>query len=63
MSDEVAGEIRKTFLTNKYRVLLTRAREGMVIFVPEGSDEDQTRRSELYDETFEYLKNCGIEEL
>ncbi len=55
-----AAEVRKQYLLNKYRVLLTRARVGMVIFIPEGNNEDETRKSELYDETFEYLKSCGI---
>jgi hypothetical protein len=58
-----AAEIRKQYLLNKYRVLLTRARVGMIIFIPEGSNEDETRNSEHYDETYEYLKSCGIEVL
>jgi hypothetical protein len=51
---------RKKYLINAYRVLLTRARQGMVIVIPEGSREDHTRKSEYYDPTFEYLKNIGI---
>lgn len=51
---------RKKYLINAYRVLLTRARQGMVIVVPEGNSEDHTRKSEYYDPTFEYLKNIGI---
>jgi hypothetical protein len=47
-------------LKNAYRVLLKRARQGMVIVVPEGDDEDGTRKKEYYDETFEYLKNLGM---
>ena len=53
----------KTHLKNAYRVLLTRARQGMIIFVPKGSDEDKTRSSEFYDAIYEYLKNCGITEI
>jgi len=53
----------KNYLKNSYRVLLTRARSGMVIFVPEGNDEDQTRLREYYDGTYKYLKSLGIEEL
>lgn len=53
-------EERKKYLINAYRVLLTRARQGMVIVVPEGNIEDHTRRNEFYDETFNYLKNTGI---
>jgi DUF2075 family protein len=51
---------RQQYLKNAYRVLLTRARQGMVIVVPPGDNEDGTRRSEFYDETFEYLKSIGI---
>ncbi|MDD4991179.1 MAG: DUF2075 domain-containing protein [Paludibacter sp.] len=53
-------EERKLYLKNAYRVLLTRARQGMVIVVPEGNAEDHTRKSEYYDTTFEYLKEIGI---
>ena len=51
---------RKLYLKNAYRVLLTRARQGMVIVVPEGNPEDPTRKAEYYDCTFEYLKEIGI---
>lgn len=51
---------RQTYLKNAYRVLLTRARQGMVVVVPEGSDEDPTRRREYYDGTFEYLRALGL---
>lgn len=53
-------EIRKKYLINAYRVLLTRARQGMVIVVPNGENEDHTRLPEFYDSTFNYLKNIGI---
>jgi DUF2075 family protein len=53
-------DIRKKYLINAYRVLLTRARQGMVIVVPEGNDEDHTRRSEFYDSTYFYLKSIGF---
>lgn len=52
---------RKLYLKNAYRVLLTRARQGMVIVVPEGDVEDHTRLPEFYDDTFEYLKSIGFE--
>ena len=45
---------------NAYRVLLTRARQGMVIFIPEGDPEDHTRKAEYYDPTFEYLTEIGF---
>lgn len=48
------------FLENSYRVLLTRARQGMVIFVPEGDDKDPTRIKEFYDDTYAYLVSCGV---
>lgn len=58
-------EQRQRYLKNAYRVLLTRARQGLVIFVPEGADpeEDMTRSRLLYDEIFNYFKKCGIVEL
>ena len=43
-----------------YRVLLTRARQGMVIVIPEGSEEDQTRAAGYYNGTFNYLHELGI---
>jgi len=47
-------------LKNAYRVLLTRARQGMAIFVPAGSHDDQTRKCEWYDGIYGYLKEIGI---
>lgn len=54
---------RKMYLKNAYRVLLTRARQGMVIVVPKGNPEDPTRKPEFYDSTYKYLKSIGLEEL
>jgi hypothetical protein len=51
---------RQVFLKNAYRVLLTRARQGMVIVVPDGDAEDPTRDSRYYDPTFAYLKEIGF---
>lgn len=51
---------RQTYLKNAYRVLLTRARQGMVIVIPEGSPEDPTRKLEFYDPTFAYLQKLGF---
>lgn len=59
--NNINKEERKLYLKNAYRVLLTRARQGMVIVVPEGNNDDATRIPSFYDETFEYLKNIGIE--
>lgn len=59
------------YMLNAYRVLLTRARIGMVICVPKGNPnknvngyfEDSTRLPEYYNGTYEYLKSLGIEEI
>lgn len=61
--NNVQKDDRRLFLKNAYRVLLTRARQGMVIFVPEGNKHDKTRHPRYYDGTFEYLKSLGIREL
>ena len=52
---------RKLYQKNAYRVLLTRARQGMVICVPPGNTDDPTRDSSFYDPTFNYLKQTGIQ--
>ncbi len=56
---------QKRYLVNSYRVLLTRARQGMVLFIPKGVDpeEDSTRDQAYYDGIYNYLKSCGIAEL
>lgn len=54
---------RQKYITNSYRVLLTRGRQGMVIFVPEGNDSDPTRQKIYYDQTYDFLKSCGIGEI
>jgi len=51
----------QAYLANAYRVLLTRARQGIIIFVPKGDDQDFTRLREFYEETFTFFKDCGIE--
>ena len=50
----------RRYLLNAYRVLLTRARQGMVIFVPPGNASDLTRPPKYYDETFTYLQRAGL---
>jgi len=57
---QIKKEERKMYLKNAYRVLLTRARQGMVIVVPSGDAEDPTRAPAFYDGTFEYLTSIGI---
>jgi len=59
----ISDETRRLYLKNAYRVLLTRARQGMVIFVPEGDCSDVTRDPEHYDGTFAYLRSIGIAEI
>lgn len=62
---------KQKYMLNAYRVLLTRARAGMIICVPEGNKnktpngfwEDSTRLPEFYDGTYQYLKSLGIEEI
>lgn len=59
----VKTRITQAYMRNAYRVLLTRARLGMVICVPEGSNEDTTRAPEFYDTTYQYLKSLGLKVL
>jgi len=56
-------EQNRLFHKNTYRILLTRARQGLVIFIPEGDVEDPTRNPEFYDGTYNYLKEIGIQEI
>jgi hypothetical protein len=60
-------DINKTYQLNAYRVLLTRARQGMVIVVPSGDTgvppDDETRRPEYYDSVYAYLKEIGLKEV
>lgn len=60
---KINKEERKKYLINAYRVLLTRARKGMVLVIPEGNSEDHTRQPEFYNDTFEYFKSLGLEVL
>jgi hypothetical protein len=59
----VSSDERRLYLKNAYRVLLTRARQGMAIFVPEGSSDDQTRKPEWYAGIYNYLQEIGIQEI
>jgi hypothetical protein len=56
----INDDIRRRYLLNTYRVLLTRARQGMIIFIPEGDESDRTRRPEYYDSVFNYFLQCGV---
>jgi hypothetical protein len=57
----VAKQVQQSYLVNAYRVLLTRARQGMVIYIPKGDVSDPTRRPEYYNGVSAFLENCGLE--
>ena len=61
--NNIKDESKQLYLKNSYRVLLTRARQGMIIFVPEGDQNDFTRMPHDYNFIYDYLKNIGIQEL
>ena len=57
-------DIQKKHILNSYRVLLTRARKGMVIYIPKVGDyEDIYDVSKYFDSTYDYLKSCGIKDI
>ena len=56
----ISNTDNRTYVKNAYRVLLTRARQGMVVFVPPGEASDPTRSPAFYDSTFNYLQELGI---
>ena len=58
--DRITDDTRAAYLANSYRVLLTRARQGMAIYVPAGSDIDDTRNPDFYEQTYAFLCECGI---
>lgn len=57
----IRKEERKKYQLNAYRVLLTRARQGMIIVIPEGNSDDHTRLPDFYDDTYNYFKEIGIQ--
>lgn len=59
----INNDTDKKYLLNSYRVLLTRARQGMIIFIPQGDKYDKTRLPEFYNNIFEYLCECGVQVL
>jgi len=59
----IRDQTRRQYILNKYRVLLTRAREGMIIWVPPGDQSDRTRPPEQYDCIAQFLQSCGIKEI
>jgi Uncharacterized conserved protein (DUF2075) len=61
--NQTNASAEQQFLLNTYRVLLTRAREGIIVFVPEGDSNDETRLPEIYDPIFKYLVSCGLQRI
>jgi hypothetical protein len=60
---QVRGEQRRQYILNKYRVLLTRARQGMVVWIPAGVQGDTTLAPSDFDSIYQYLKACGVPDL
>ena len=58
---QIRGDLDQRYKLNSYRVLMTRARQGMVIFVPTGDPADSTRDPEMYDSVWNYLCNCNLQ--
>ncbi len=61
--NHIRANERKAYQKNAYRVLLTRARQGMIICVPKGNDDDPTCKPAFYDPTYNYLKSLGLKEI
>lgn len=61
--NHVNQEQRQHYLKNAYRVLMTRARQGLIIYIPEGDEKDPSRLTEYYEGTYQYLKHVGIKEI
>jgi hypothetical protein len=59
----VGDSARQAYVANAYRVLLTRGRQGMVVFVPKGSEDDGTRPPAVYDKIYDFLQSCGFDAL
>jgi DUF2075 family protein len=57
---KAANGDRQRFILNSYRVLLTRAREGIIIWVPRGDPSDPTREPSAYNRTADFLSACGV---
>lgn len=61
--NHVNQEQRQHYLKNAYRVLMTRARQGLIIYIPEGDEEGPSRLTKYYEGTYQYLKHVGIKEI
>lgn len=57
---EIKSAERRVYRRNAYRVLLTRARQGIVIYLPRGDADDVTRNPEEFDDTSKFLQACGV---
>ena len=60
---EINKPVERVYTINKYRVLLTRAREGLIIWIPDGSKDELYGKKQWYDEIANYLKDCGVLEI
>src|SRR5439155_11304843 len=60
---KIQNSVRRQYLLNKYRVLMTRAREGLIIWVPRGDPTDPTRLPEPLDRTAGFLRDAGVIDL
>ena len=56
----IKSDEKQVYRRNAYRVLLTRARQGMILFVPKGSANDPTNKPEEFEATAQYLVRCGV---
>ena len=61
--NNINKEVDQDFKKNAYRVLLTRARQGMVLYIPLGDNHDHTRNPKEYEAIYSYLKSLGLPEL
>lgn len=59
----IKNSVRRAYALNTYRVLLTRARQGMVLYVPLGIPGDPTTTGEGFDRTADFLRHCGVVDL
>jgi DUF2075 family protein len=61
--ESAEGVVAKNFIRNKYHLLLTRARGGLLLWVPPGYEADSTRSRDEFDLTAKFLQACGVPEL
>ena len=61
--ENIEDDQEKTFLLNRYRILLSRAKNGMVIWVPPGDEFDKSTLPRFYNGVAEFMQNCGIPKL